>query len=108
MELLVFLRIYYGSPSNLVKSRDQGQTSGPQFKHPLMVKENWKVGFQEKFHHQSLYDQVLAGRQKTHNNNILTLLNTANTAMLTVRNTSKYVDYRILTWYVDYQILTLQ
>jgi len=30
-----------------------------------------------------LYDQVLAGRQRTHNNNILTLLNTANTAMLT-------------------------
>jgi len=61
-------RIYYGSPSNLGKSRDQEETSGPQFKHPLMVKENWKV---------------LAGRQKTHNNNILTLLNTANTAMLT-------------------------
>jgi len=33
-----------------------------------MVKENWKV---------------MAGRQKTHNNNILTLLNTANIAMLT-------------------------
>lgn len=61
-------RIYYGSPSNLGKSRDQEETSGGQFKHPLMVKENWKV---------------LAGRQKTHNNNILTLLNTANTAMLT-------------------------
>ena len=81
---LAFCRIYYGSPSNLGKSRDQEETSGGQFKHPLMVKENWKVGFQEKFHHQSLYDQVLAGRQKTHNNNILTLLNTANTAMLTV------------------------
>jgi len=59
-------RIYYGSPSNIGKARDQEEAS--QFKHPLMVKENWKV---------------LAGRQKTHNNNILTLLNTANTAMLT-------------------------
>merc|ERR1719189_2819912 len=61
-------RIYYGSPSNIGKSGEKEQTSGSQFKHPLMVKENWKV---------------LAGRQKTHNNNILTLLNTANTAMLT-------------------------
>merc|ERR1719336_3207732 len=61
-------RIYYGSPSNVGKARDHEETSGSQFKHPLMVKENWKV---------------LAGRQKTHNNNILTLLNTANIAMLT-------------------------
>jgi len=61
-------RIYYGSPSNVGKAKEQEQTSGSQFKHPLMVKENWKV---------------LAGRQKTHNNNILTLLNTANIAMLT-------------------------
>lgn len=61
-------RVYYGSPSNLGKSKDPEGTAGQQFKHPLMVKENWKV---------------LAGRQKTHNNNILTLLNTANTAMLT-------------------------
>jgi len=61
-------RVHYGSPSNLGKSKDQEGTSGQQFKHPLMEKENWKV---------------LAGRQKTHNNNILTLLNTANTAMLT-------------------------
>merc|ERR1719180_596538 len=60
-------RVYYGSPSNIGKSRDQ-EKEASQFKHPLMVKENWKV---------------LAGRQKTHNNNILTLLNTANAAMLT-------------------------
>ena len=53
-----------------------------------MVKENWKVGSnfrQEKLQQHSIsFNQVLAGRQKTHNNNILTLLNTANTAMLTV------------------------
>ena len=76
-------RIYYGSPSNIGKARDQEEAS--QFKHPLMVKENWKVGLLRKAPSTTTcYEQVLAGRQKTHNNNILTLLNTANTAMLTV------------------------
>ena len=36
-------RIYYGSPSNIGKAREHEETSGSQFKHPLMVKENWKV-----------------------------------------------------------------
>ena len=47
------LRIYYGSPSNIGKARDQEEAS--QFKHPLMVKENWKVGLKRSSKYHSLY-----------------------------------------------------
>ena len=60
--------MFYGSPSE-VAAKPQ-QTSQDSFAHPLMVKENWKIQ---------------AGRQRVHNNNILTLINTANVNMLTVR-----------------------
>jgi DNA uptake protein ComE-like DNA-binding protein len=56
--------MYYGSPSDLAKK----ENSQEQFKHPLSVKENWKIG---------------PGRQLVHNTNVLVILNTANTAMLT-------------------------
>jgi hypothetical protein len=58
--------VFYGSPSELAKQKEK---EAEPFKHPLMVKEAWKVQ---------------AGRQRQHNNNILTLLNTANITVLTV------------------------
>jgi len=53
--------VNYGSPSGPGKKEDG-------FKHPLAVKENWKVA---------------EGRQKIHNQNVLTIINTANASMLT-------------------------
>lgn len=55
----------YQNPLHLVQAVLQQGGRGLQA--PLNIKENWKVD---------------AGRQKIHNNNILTILNTANTAML--------------------------